>query len=970
MDKKANYTSFSDFCSQHIFEQKRIIMPNRKSGYQYFLSNTQNCDSMLNINAITLKDLAMEVLSGIVLQEGYILAEPLTCIFLILDILNRYKSDLPFFTRITPDIHMAGAIYKNLTDLSLACVDLAGYFNGKTVHQNNSQKIKDLIFIVDKFRNVLDREKLLDYPALLSAALEMLSDKSGVQAGKLYRYAIPQNCEMKELERRFFEKLTDGCYTVIAMPQPEGYNRPKDYIIAECGKPVHEPVKVERIKVIGKANELIEVLRDIKRKNIPLDQVLILYTGKEYVQIAYDLFTRYKISATFDAGIPIINSKAYSFLVNLLDWINSDYEVKYLLDMLRSGSIYFKEAEEAEVGISNIRIATILEKKNIGWSRERYELLMGNDDPVENEETDSVKRDKKACELIYNFVKEATEKIDNKGGKANIKTISQGLTELVDKYVMVKGDKDASGKACIINTLNILSNIPDCETDFNKAVQYIKTLMEDLSFGQSNPQAGHIHVAPIEQGVWNDRPYLYAVGITDEQLKGDITEDPILDDYERQIFSDKLPESTDSYSRSVYKLMEALLNDRKSIVFTCSAFDTVAIREENTTLSLAGINLIEKKTEAFNKDMALNLDEIRAMSKPTGTAGHKESENIAETVEQEKTGPGDEPSEDVEESTVHLERTFSSTSLENYARCPRLYLYKHILKLSEEKYVVEKEKKWLNSMEEGKLYHAVLCDIYKNCSSNDLLSDKDKLIGTVTKVVEKYAGETRTQIPCPSEEIFRSWKNEAVEYLTTYIRKDLERLNEERLTPCAFELSFKEEGSEGNLEGAIINTSPVEVEFGKFKIRLNGIIDRIDKDIDGNFEIVDYKSGKSERFYKGKGKELDEGKHFQHYLYSIALEKILERAGMPAKVIRARYEFIKEYKQAGPIEQSEDYRKEMSGIIELLLNDLKNDNRFIRCIDKEDLSEKEIKDTRDYCIKFCSYNAICEVKADEEVEDA
>jgi|GEM_PF-2283981 len=1003
INSKADFVSFSDFCNRHRFEPKRIIMPNNRSGYQYILSETGKGICLFNVNTVTLKDLAVETLKESFFKEGYALAEPLTCIFLILDILNSYKSSLLFFNQIAPDIYMARAIYENLTDLRMACVDLEDsaekyYYEFGTQKAKEKDKIQNLIFISRKFNEVLSDKKLLDYPALLIAALEKLSGNNAKEEKKPYHYAVPQNCEMKELERSFFEKLTKGVFYVIKLPQPSG-EKPAGFIFTEYSPhetPQDKNIDVTRYTLTGKAEELKEVLRNIKRRNIPLDKVLILYTGREYIQAAYDLFSRYRINATFDAGIPITNSKAYCFLQNILDWYSGGYEVRYLLNMLSSGNIYFKEAvndneTDESKKITNNFIAGVLERKNIGWGLERYELLKKIDDTGESRNQDFLEKEKKACEMVYNFVKEATENMDL-SGRINLKEFCRRILDLVKNYTPVKSEKEASGKACITSTLEILSGISDCYVGVNEAVKHIRALVGDLTFANSNPEPGHIHVAPVEQGVWNNRPYLYIVGLTDDKLKGYDTEDPVLDDSERRVLSEKLPKSTDTWSKNVYRLREALLNERESIMCTCSAFDTVALREESTTLSIKGINLKEKNPEEITRDSALNLDEMRAVTLP-GVSD--EEEKPANTSEPDNIMPEnsagetrhDEPGEtgltgntsDDESDTVCLEQVFSATALEDYARCPRYYLYRHVLKLRKEDYKVQKEEGWLTSLEEGNLYHGILREIYEH-RLNDLLDNMDKVKEVVSEIVEKFADDARTKIPCPGDVIFSSWEKDAVEYLARYIKKDLERLKNEKLTPCGFEFTFREDGSAGCFDNSEIDTSPVEVKIGGYKIKLVGAIDRIDRDNEGNFEIIDYKSGRSATYYKKSKNEksLDTDKHFQHYLYSLALEKILERAERgSSRVTRARYEFIKEPEQAGPVEQNDGFRNDMAGKIEALLERLVYDTnclRFAKCTElmekNEDVSDTERKNVLHYCMNTCEYNVICEVNSKEEVNEA
>lgn len=970
---KVNHINLSDYCTKYKFDNKRIIMPSNGSGYQYLFSKTEKekYGSMLNINTLTLRDLAKEILTDSFLQEGYTLVEPLMCIFILMDILNSNKKELQFFHRITPDINMAKAVYKNLTELRLACIDLKEFVDiycNKTRDKKDPQKIKELIFVADKFKEDLNNRKYIDYPGLLAAALERLNGSDKKTLNKLHHYAIPQNSEMEELEGKFFEKLTEGEYQVIIMPQPTGYKTPKNFVandVKSSGSVSNSDITPIRKETIGKANEVKEVLRDIKINSRPLDQVLILYTGKEYAQIAYDLFSRYRISATFGSGISIINSKAYCFLQNLMDWIMSDYEVKYLLYMLRSGNIDFAEVKGSS--IKNNYIAKTLENMNIGWGSARYESLLESNNGEGKQESEYAEKNKKVCEIIDNFFKDVTQNINIVKGKVDFPSFSQALLQLTEKYIIVKSEQDASGKKCIINTLKMLSKTSKNSMDLNQAIKYIKTLIRELSYANSKPEPGHVHIAPIEQGVWNERPYLYIVGLTDEQLKGNGIEDPILDDSERKILSESLKKSSDAYTHRVYKLIEALATERKSIMGTCSGFDTVALKATNTNLTLKGIEFKDEGKKDSNNYHALNLDEMRVLTKSTACDKATNADDPHEHNQSLELSDNSVPDKSPDPDNSHSEATFSATKLEDYARCPRLYLFKYLLKLKKKDPIIEKDSQWLKTMDVGTLYHKILQNIYKDNIKN-LLDNNKAVQKVVTSVVENYANEAREDFPCPSDEIFESWKSNAVEYLVRYINSDIKRLKTEELTPCGFELTFREKDSVGDLGDKPIDTSPLELEFGDIKITLTGAIDRIDKDKDGNFEIVDYKSGKSKYFYD-KNNKVD-NKHFQHYLYSLALSKILERAGKKnLKITKARYEFFKEDTQAAPILLDQDLKQEMYNIVKELLESMKDDTKFIKCIDNKGLEKKALKDAKSFCTDRCDYRNICAIQTEEEGDE-
>jgi len=143
--------------------------------------------------------------------------------------------------------------------------------------------------------------------------------------------------------------------------------------------------------------------------------------------------------------------------------------------------------------------------------------------------------------------------------------------------------------------------------------------------------------------------------------------------------------------------------------------------------------------------------------------------------------------------------------------------------------------------------------------------------------------------------------------------------------PQYFELAF---GTRDNEHETLGKIKSVEIDLpAGDKISFQGKIDRVDKLPDNTFRIIDYKTGSSKEYKKGK--PFRYGQQIQHALYAIALEKIFEKKNIPDKqdqpiVSEAGYYFPTAYGQGSLILYKQDKQNQALQIVELLLDIVSN----------------------------------------------
>ncbi|QQK07493.1 PD-(D/E)XK nuclease family protein [Miniphocaeibacter halophilus] len=274
--------------------------------------------------------------------------------------------------------------------------------------------------------------------------------------------------------------------------------------------------------------------------------------------------------------------------------------------------------------------------------------------------------------------------------------------------------------------------------------------------------------------------------------------------------------------------------------------------------------------------------------------------------------------------------SYSSTKLETYLLCPVKYYYKYVLKL--EDCFIDKELNKILKL--GTACHEALKTIYKDylIEKNKLLIKEDFIIKILKKNFEELDINTKNYEGLNT--LKRYGKN-----LENTIKEDFKYLDkfQGNITPYKFEESFTF-SKVFNIDGVNKN------------IKFIGRIDRIDRDLDNNFYLVDYKLGKNSfktiRDFKNR-------KTLQFPIYSLI-----------NNIQGCRYITIKDSKvhefymtknnihfdnNSISNESLNNLRNETLEIIEEILNNISKEEFFIGTSDNKNC-------------RFCQYYNICKYR--------
>lgn len=193
---------------------------------------------------------------------------------------------------------------------------------------------------------------------------------------------------------------------------------------------------------------------------------------------------------------------------------------------------------------------------------------------------------------------------------------------------------------------------------------------------------------------------------------------------------------------------------------------------------------------------------------------------------------------------------WSASRLEEYSGCPFRFFINSTLKLAA-KVIPEPG---LDAAQMGSIYHRILEKVYFQAKRDDV-NPMDILDEVAKRVLDDAPGTFKFR-PSPL------WMVERNQYIDN-LRKTLQALEGERgdWIPIGMEMKF-------GIEGA----PPLGLEFGEELIRMHGVIDRIDRDVDGQLRVVDYKTGGTHL----EKSDLLRGLRLQLPIYALAAQNALD----------------------------------------------------------------------------------------------
>ncbi|MGG3466797.1 PD-(D/E)XK nuclease family protein [Neobacillus pocheonensis] len=965
-------------CTSFSLKEKIVIVDSHSIGEQINEAFVKEGRQAVNLKYKTVKELALNLVELNSDQEVKLLENSIGVQFtysILKDLKEQEK--LHYFNgmEITPSF--SHAIYSTLKTLRLA------NYNTDTLKRDafiTSVKAADIFEILAAYENKLKSLQLTDKAELLANAMVY------VQVDNQVIFILQSNLQLSYLEEQFLTKLLPEMHYKLPLAAVLGANTPEGTSLCSIrwADPTALSYLYQQDEAEGQADlsvftakteelEIKQVLEKIKIARAPLDESVIYYTSSEhYTTLLYQLSQKLDIPITYGEGLPVMFSRPGRLVSGILKWIQSNYSVQAFLEMTNEGLFELGKNvpiiksglfDLDEMDLSNTRIAKILRELPIGWSQERYQKVLGNeidrlgDIFLEDENNSALEHYIKEIIWLYYSFLEIFKFLPPLESTMNYKRCLIGIKYILIRHCKTTSALDELSKSALLEEIDKILPFADESMSSYEAFEKVKDLLLAIQVNQSRPKPGHLHVSSFKKGIYNSRPNVYVVGLDNKKFPGNASEDPILLDTERIQLRNNLPLLREQGQVQLYNLLQLLaqstgtvtvsfcnfeINDNRSInpafvVLQCYRFMTgnkdAEFKELKSLPSSLFANDIFEEKDYWNEKLISEangrIEEAVLQQFPNVKAGMsaektRNSSNFSEYdgLVQIDAGRFD--------PRLNPEKTLSAGKLETLAKCPYSYFLKEVLRVRPVEEVAYDANKWLDAATRGSLLHSIFETFYKTLQQENTKPSVANHLSQIHEIANSLIDQQKEILLPPNERVYQREVNDILACCEIFLKEE-ERYNE-NYDPLHFEYSF----GIGDKEPAIITLPSGEV-------KISGIIDRVDKSKDGNYHIIDYKTGSTYSYSKNgafKG-----GRQLQHFIYALAIEQHLGLG--EGAVEESTYYFPTVKGMAERFSRSQDAALRTNGvdILEKLIDVIKH-------------GHFEMTDNEEDC-KFCELKLVC-----------
>jgi ATP-dependent helicase/nuclease subunit B len=647
-------------------------------------------------------------------------------------------------------------------------------------------------------------------------------------------------------------------------------------------------------------------------EGIPLDEVEVLHPDAEtFVPLFYSLSKRYfadperpsGIPMTFAEGLPVAFSRPGRALALWLRWIEEDFPQGLLVDMLANGLV------QADADLGHSYLAHVLRSLPIGGQADSYlpkfdarMKALQHDAPEDADRAPARQRELDALKALRKVVARMLKL--SKSLQAG--TTAEGLAACADFLAKVARSVNELDRYA---TEAILEQIAQQQfwldrLELKPSVrELMMTLVARLRVLGSGPRPGHLHLASVDAGGHSGRRETFVVGLDDRRFPGAGYQDPVLLDRERAKVSDQLPLSAARLQQREVDLGKTLARLRGRVTLSWPCHDLVADRALfPASAALSAYRLISGH--------AVDLHGLaKAVGLPASFAPATAEQALDESdwwlwKLSDPAYAGQNQRHLVEARYPHLDRgafaaaqrsdfadyngyvpqagadanpfaagaqALSASALESAGRCPRLYYFRHVLRL----YLPDEHEldydQWLNAAQFGQLMHDIFRRFMSELAAANERPQFDRHHHRLAALVRQVCDEWRAEIPPASANAFRTQVWRVLRTAKVFLESEETHCRASR--PRYFEVAI---GADPVGDGTPLDRAePIAIVLpGGERILLRGQVDRIDELAAASFALWDYKI--SSGYGYDAANPFRQGRRVQNALYLHLIEKALK----------------------------------------------------------------------------------------------
>lgn len=220
---------------------------------------------------------------------------------------------------------------------------------------------------------------------------------------------------------------------------------------------------------------------------------------------------------------------------------------------------------------------------------------------------------------------------------------------------------------------------------------------------------------------------------------------------------------------------------------------------------------------------------------------------------------------------VPPERPFSPSALEDYARCPQLYLMRYVLRVRD---VVEPERiVQLDALNRGSLVHRILERFEGEWQRPGPAAVDSNAAGRMRAIAEEECRRAEAHGETGYPALWGADRAELIDDCLEWLEKEQQDPMTFRLPNVACEVRFGPPRP-GEVTDGLSRDDPIEIPVGGRTLRLSGRMDRLNWDQARTaYRVIDYKTG---QVRDEKAGQLQGGRMLQLPLYVLAAAQLLD----------------------------------------------------------------------------------------------
>lgn len=420
--------------------------------------------------------------------------------------------------------------------------------------------------------------------------------------------------------------------------------------------------------------------------------------------------------------------------------------------------------------------------------------------------------------------------------------IYKDILAFIAKYVKKKSFDYIRAKNALYDIDTYLSREEDMP--LGDMIAYLNDLLCNLT---NNDKESYSCVAVDSLNTWKalDRPYVYVIGLSQQDIQASVSESPIIRDseYDELFQGEYKPTVKSNIGKKNSDFYRSLLTfSGEKLSFGYSYFDVAGFCETNPS------TIYRELVGKYNWD----INKLPAFIYGKTSMAFKETQMNTMTP-----------------VATFIEESISNSSLESFISCPKAYAYEKRLGMRDNEIMDKDDTQfdWLNYAQRGTFFHNVAEEYVKNRMvlkkgiSMPAMADE----AYITALVEAEKKSTMEKVPYLCQELAddeaEDIKNAAIRYFNQLHKKRAATGTEYDWKSLEAELEFKD-----------VDYQVESINKKKYKFVFRGFIDRVDYKVDESkkevlIRVVDYKTGQKDK----KATEEKLGKLSQHIVYKQAV---------------------------------------------------------------------------------------------------